>query len=201
MILNVFFHYIVSFFIYTDFWDWDSCYFWTIVVCIYAKVIQSISNFLCNKRCPLLWKYMFIGWTLWKTKSNKNFKVLKFRKKRVTNQKIDVLNHLIKKSLWDQNLNQNQTKKSTSINIFQFSIKINTWQKTNTSIKMDMTWWTQLIILSCPKWSMCYFCLLKAISHFLLNFSHKKKFCCCSVCLLLLLLLLIIVWFKLSCIT
>ncbi len=136
-----------------------------------------------------------------KTKSNKNFKVLKFWKKRVTNQKIHVLNHLIKKSLWDQNLNQNQTKKSTSINICQFSIKINTWQKTNTSLKMDMTWWTHLIILSCPKWSMCYFCLLKAINHFLLNFSHNFFCCCCSVCLLLLLLLLIIVWFKLSCIT
>ncbi len=45
------------------------------------KIIQKISNFLYNKKHAFLWKYMFIGWTWWKTKLYKNFKVLKFWKK------------------------------------------------------------------------------------------------------------------------
>jgi hypothetical protein len=46
--------------------------------------IKSYNWFQKNcttKTCPLLWKYMFIGWTWWKTKSYKNFKVLKFEGK------------------------------------------------------------------------------------------------------------------------
>ncbi len=37
--------------------------------------------FCTTKTCPLLWKYMFIGWAWWKTKSFKNLKVLIFWKK------------------------------------------------------------------------------------------------------------------------
>jgi hypothetical protein len=58
------------------------------------KIIQLISNFLYNKTFPILWKYMFIGWIGWKTKSNKNFKILK---ERATRQMTHLKNHLIKK--------------------------------------------------------------------------------------------------------
>jgi hypothetical protein len=48
------------------------------------KCIMSYNWFkkICTtKACPLLWKYMFIGWTWWKTKSYKKFKVLKIWRK------------------------------------------------------------------------------------------------------------------------
>jgi hypothetical protein len=40
-----------------------------------------ISNFFYNKTCPLLWIYMFIIWTWWKTKLYKNFKIFKIWRK------------------------------------------------------------------------------------------------------------------------
>jgi len=48
------------------------------------KCIKSYNwfqTFFTTKTCPLLWKYMFIIWTWWKTKLYKNFKVFKFWRK------------------------------------------------------------------------------------------------------------------------
>jgi hypothetical protein len=44
-------------------------------------IIQLIFKNCTTKTCPLLWKYTLIRWTWWKTKSYKNFKVLKFWRK------------------------------------------------------------------------------------------------------------------------
>ncbi len=59
------------------------------------KIIRLISKKLYNKKCPLLWKYIFIGWTWWKTKSYKNFKVLKFWRKGVQGEGLNFFYHLI----------------------------------------------------------------------------------------------------------
>jgi hypothetical protein len=41
----------------------------------------DLKKFGQQKHVPLLWKYMFIKWTWWKTKPYRNFKVLKFWRK------------------------------------------------------------------------------------------------------------------------
>jgi hypothetical protein len=47
------------------------------------KFCNWFQSFCTTKRCPVLWKYMFIGWIWWNAKSYKNVKVLKFWGKRL----------------------------------------------------------------------------------------------------------------------
>jgi hypothetical protein len=62
------------------------------------KSSNWFQTFCATKTCPLLWMYMFIEWTWWKTKSYKNFKVLKFWRKGLEGKGFIVL------TIWQKNM-------------------------------------------------------------------------------------------------